>query len=162
MTVLSSQDRVASALAAAGIAFDIRTFPAGTRTAQDAAKAIGCSVAEIAKSIVLRAVTSDRAVVVVTSGSNRVDEAKVARQLGEPLAKADADFIRRKTGFAIGGVAPVGHLDTPAVLIDEDLTGFAHVWAAAGTSDSVFRLTPEALQSLTGAPFVDIKQEARP
>ncbi|QNM98034.1 YbaK/EbsC family protein [Chitinimonas koreensis] len=156
---LSSRQRVEAALAAAGIAIDVRTFPAGTRTAADAAAAIGCAVAEIAKSIVLRAPESDRVVVVVTSGSNRVDEARVAALLGEPVARADADFVRRKTGFAIGGVAPVGHLEPPAVLIDRDLLGYDQVWAAAGSGDSVFCLTPTELLALTGAPVADVKLE---
>jgi prolyl-tRNA editing enzyme YbaK/EbsC (Cys-tRNA(Pro) deacylase) len=160
--VTSSQDRVRAALATGGIAIDIRTFPAGTRTALDAASAIGCAVAEIAKSIVLRATGSDRVVVVVTSGANRVDERKVAALLGEHLAKADADFVRSKTGFAIGGVAPIGHLERPLVLIDQDLLQYDYVWAAAGTADSVFRLTPDQLCRLTGAPLADIKQEIHP
>ncbi|WP_269533853.1 YbaK/EbsC family protein [Chitinimonas sp. BJYL2] len=159
---LSSQQRVEAALAAAGIAIEMKVFPAGTRTAADAAAAIGCTVAEIAKSIVLQAKASDRVVLVVTSGSNRVDEARVTALLGEPVSRADADFVRRKTGFAIGGVAPVGHLESPAILIDRDLLQFEHVWAAGGTSDSVFRLTPAELQAVTGAPVCDIKQEQQP
>jgi prolyl-tRNA editing enzyme YbaK/EbsC (Cys-tRNA(Pro) deacylase) len=156
---LTSQQRVESALVAAGLPVDIRVFPAGTKTAADAAAAIPCAVAEIAKSIVLRAVSSNRVVVVVTSGSNRVDEAKVARRLGEAVARADANFVRSKTGFAIGGVAPIGHLEPPLMLIDTDLLQYDYVWAAAGTGDSVFCLTPAQLQRLTGAPVADIKQE---
>lgn len=156
---LSSQQRVAAALAAAGIDTEIREFPNGTRTAADAAAAIGCEVAEIAKSIVLRAVESDRLVVVVTSGSNRVDEKKVAATLGEHLSKADADFVRGRTGFAIGGVAPVGHIEPPLLLIDRDLLQYRHIWAAAGTPNSVFRLTPEQLTQLTAGRVADIKQE---
>lgn len=158
-SILTSQQRVEAALAAAGIAIEIKTFPAGTRTAADAAAAIGCSVAEIAKSIVLRAVESDRVVVVVTSGSNRVDERKVAGLLGQTVVRADADFVRGKTGFAIGGVAPVGHLEAPLVLMDRDLQQYEQVWAAGGTGDSVFRITPGELQTLTQAPLADIKQE---
>ncbi|MFC4157834.1 YbaK/EbsC family protein [Chitinimonas lacunae] len=156
---LTSQQRVAAALAAAGLDADIREFPSGTRTAADAAAAIGCQVAEIAKSIVLRAVESDRLVVVVTSGSNRVDEKKVAATLGEHLSKADAEFVRSRTGFAIGGVAPVGHIEPPLLLIDQDLLQYPHVWAAAGTPNSVFRLTPDQLVRLTGGRVADIKQE---
>jgi len=156
---LTSRQRVEAALEAADVAVDIRTFPAGTRTAADAAAAIGCQVAEIAKSIVLRATESDRVVVIVTSGSNRVDEAKVCQHLGEPVARADADFVRSKTGFAIGGVAPVGHIEAPLMLIDRDLLQFDHIWAAAGTGDSVFRLTPTQLQTLTAAAVADVKQE---
>lgn len=156
---LSSQQRVEAALAAAGIAIEIKTFPEGTRTAAEAAAAIGCSVAEIAKSIVLRAVESGRVVVVVVSGRNRVDMEKVADLLDQTVIRADADFVRRKTGFAIGGVAPVGHLEAPIVLLDSDLLHYRQVWTAAGTSNSVFRLTPAQLQMLTACPVVDIKQE---
>ncbi|GAB3246748.1 YbaK/EbsC family protein [Chitinimonas naiadis] len=161
-TAPDSQRRVEAALVAAGVAIEIKTFPAGTRTAADAAAAIGCSVAEIAKSIVLRAVESDRVVVVITSGSNRVDERKVAAVLGQHVARADADFVKRKTGFSIGGVAPVGHLEPPLVLMDQDLQQYPHVWAAGGTGDSVFRITPNDLHGLTQAPLADIKQEQAP
>jgi len=155
----SARGRVEAVLAAAGVDVDIRVFPAGTRTAADAAAAIGCQVAEIAKSIVLRAAKTGDVVVIVTSGSNRVDEGKVARHLGQPVARADADFVKARTGFTIGGVAPVGHLHTPLMLIDADLMQFDYIWAAAGTGDSVFRLTPAALRTLTSAPVADVKQE---
>ncbi|WP_374357085.1 YbaK/EbsC family protein [Chitinimonas sp.] len=158
-TPLSSQQRVLAVLAAAGIDAEVKVFPAGTRTAADAAAAIGCSVAEIAKSIVLRAVESSRVVVVVTSGANRVDESRVAALLGEHLAKADADFVRSQTGFAIGGVAPFGHLQAPVLFMDRDLLQYPYIWVAAGTSDSVCRLTPQALLAITGAPLADIKQQ---
>lgn len=159
MQTLSSQQRVEAVLAAAGISFDIRTFPDGTRTALEAATAIGCSVGEIAKSIVLRAVESGRVVVVVVSGRNRVDMEKVADLLDQSVIRADAEFVRRHTGFAIGGVAPVGHLEAPLLLLDRDLLHYRQVWAAAGTSDSVFRISPAQLQQLLACPVVDIKQE---
>jgi prolyl-tRNA editing enzyme YbaK/EbsC (Cys-tRNA(Pro) deacylase) len=144
-----SAERVRQALRERGLAADIRQFDAATRTAADAAAAIGCSVAQIAKSLVFRATPSDRPVLVVASGVNRVDEAAVAALLGEAIGKADAGFVRDKTGFAIGGVAPVAHREPPVVFIDRDLLGFAEIWAAAGTPNAVFRLTPAELVAMT-------------
>lgn len=134
--------------------FAVVEFDASTRTAADAAAAIGCTVAQIAKSLVFRA--GDRPVLVVASGTNRVDEKKVSALLGEAIARADADFVREKTGYAIGGVAPVGHAVPPAILLDADLRRYETIWAAAGTPNAVFRLTPADLERLTGGRFVDI------
>ena len=136
--------------AALGERFAVLEFEATTRTAADAAAAIGCTVAQIAKSLVFRAAGSNRPVLVVASGVNRVDEKKVAETVGEGIARADADFVREATGFAIGGVPPVGHKTPPTVLIDESLMTFAEIWAAAGTPNAVFRLTPPDLIALTG------------
>ncbi len=133
-----------------GPKFAVLEFDAGTRTAADAAAAIGCSVAEIAKSLLFRAKETGRPVLVVASGVNRVDEKKVAALIGEKIARADADLVRENTGFAIGGVPPVGHAKTPITLIDEDLMQFETIWAAAGTPNAVFRLTPRELVGLTG------------
>ena len=144
-----SVERVRQALRERGLAVEIRQFDAAKRTAADAAAAIGCSVAQIAKSLVFRATLSDRPVLVVASGVNRVDEAAVAVLLGEAIGKADAGFVRDKTGFAIGGVAPVAHREPPVVFIDRDLLGFPDIWAAAGTPNAVFRLTPAELIALT-------------
>lgn len=144
------------ALEEKGLPLVVRPFPAGTRTAEDAAAAIGCRVEQIAKSLVFRAATSDRPVLVVAAGSNRVDEKKIAALLGEKIKRADAAFVRDKTGFAIGGVAPVGHLVQPATYLDSDLQSHDEIWAAAGTPNTVFRLTPAQLQRLTGADFVSI------
>jgi prolyl-tRNA editing enzyme YbaK/EbsC (Cys-tRNA(Pro) deacylase) len=136
---------------------DIKEFSATTRTSAEAAAAIGCTVAQIAKSVVFRAVGLNRAVVVIASGVNRVDEQLVATALGDRIAKADATFVRDKTGFAIGGVAPVGHTEKPVMLIDEDLLQHAEIWAAAGTPNSVFRLTPHELVAMTGGRVIAIK-----
>ena len=149
--------RTSQLLRDAGVDALVVEFERPTRTSAEAAAAIGCSVAEIAKSIVFRGETSGQAVVVVACGDNRVSEAKVAAALGEPLARADADFVRAATGYAIGGVAPIGHAQPVRVLLDEDLKRFAAVWAAAGTPFSVFRVTPEALARLTGAAWADVK-----
>jgi prolyl-tRNA editing enzyme YbaK/EbsC (Cys-tRNA(Pro) deacylase) len=133
-----------------GNAFKVLEFDESTRSAADAAVAIGCTIGQIAKSIVFRATASNRPVLVVTSGSNRVDPSRVATLIGESIARADADFVREATGFAIGGVPPVGHALEPLTLIDADLGQYAEIWAAAGTPNSVFRLTPADLIRLTG------------
>jgi prolyl-tRNA editing enzyme YbaK/EbsC (Cys-tRNA(Pro) deacylase) len=146
--VVNSLSRVREALAAAGLQARVVEMPQTTRTAADAAKAIGCEVAQIAKSLVFRA--GDDAVLVIASGTNRVD----ASRLG--LTKADADFVREKTGFAIGGVPPIGHLTPIRTLIDEDLLRFDRIWAAAGTPNAVFELTPADLPRITGGAVVRI------
>ena len=142
--------------AALGGRFQVLEFDASTRTAADAAAAIGCEVAEIAKSLVFRAVDSGRAVLIIASGVDRVDEKKAAEAVGEPIARADADFVRESTGFAIGGVPPVGHKTQPIVLIEESLMQFDEIWAAAGTPNAVFRLTPSDLVELTGGRMVAV------
>jgi prolyl-tRNA editing enzyme YbaK/EbsC (Cys-tRNA(Pro) deacylase) len=153
----SSGERVRQALAALGHAAEVREFAATTRTSADAAAAIGCTVAQIAKSLVFRAVGSNRAVLVIASGVNRVDEKLLAEALGDRIAKADATFVRDKTGFAIGGVAPIGHSEKPLTFIDQDLLQFQEIWAAAGTPNSVFRLTPAELAAMTGGRVIAIK-----
>ena len=149
--------RVAQLVRDAGHDAAVVEFDQPTRTSAEAAAAVGCEVAQIAKSVVFRAKASGTAVVVVASGVNRVSEAKVAAILGESLGRADADFVREATGFAIGGVAPLGHATATRVLLDEDLQRFATIWAAAGTPFSVFPLSPDALQRLTGAHWHDVK-----
>jgi prolyl-tRNA editing enzyme YbaK/EbsC (Cys-tRNA(Pro) deacylase) len=145
--------------AALGDKHQVLEFEATTRTAADAAAAIGCTVAQIGKSLVFRGAASNRPVLVVASGVNRVDESKVAEAVGEGIARADADFVREATGFAIGGVPPVGHKETPIVLIDESLMSFGEIWAAAGTPNAVFRLTPADLVALTGGRVAAIARE---
>ena len=137
--------------AALGDRFAVLEFDTSTRTAADAAAAIGCEVAEIAKSLIFRGQTSGRAVMIIASGVDRVDEKKAAAAVGEPIARADADFVREATGFAIGGVPPIGHKTEPIVLIEEQLMRFAaEIWAAAGTPNAVFCLTPSDLVEMTG------------
>ena len=150
--------RTAQLLREAGVDGEVVEFEQPTRTSAEAATAIGCSVAEIAKSIVFRGKTSGQAVIVVASGDNRVSEAKVAAKVGESLARADADFVRAATGYAIGGVAPLGYIQPVKLLLDEDLRRFETVWAAGGTPFSVFPLRPEQLRSLTGAEWSDVRQ----
>jgi prolyl-tRNA editing enzyme YbaK/EbsC (Cys-tRNA(Pro) deacylase) len=143
-------------LAGFGRDFQVVEFDASTRTSADAAAAIGCAVAQIAKSLVFRAKPSGRPVLVVASGANRVDERKIEAALGEKLGRADADYVRDRTGFVIGGVPPVGHTVTPATFIDRDLLQFAEIWAAAGTPHAVFRLTPADLVEMTGGTVLEI------
>lgn len=144
-----SAQAVQDALAESGLDCEVVELPASTRTAREAADAIGCTVAQIAKSIVFRAAQSDRAVLVVASGVNRIDEQAVATAVGEAIGKADAEFVREKTGFAIGGVPPCGHTNPPIILVDQDLLDLEVLWAAAGTPNAVFRIEPEHLVALT-------------
>ena len=152
--------RTQNLLAEAGIDSRVVEFEQPTRTSAEAAAAIGCAVAEIAKSVVFRAKESGRAVVVVACGDNRVSESKVARLVGEKLGRADADFVRESTGYAIGGVSPLGHAKPVTLVLDADLQRFERIWAAAGTPFSVFPLTPPQLSALTGAAWADIRQES--
>jgi prolyl-tRNA editing enzyme YbaK/EbsC (Cys-tRNA(Pro) deacylase) len=154
----SSVERVRAALAASGHADSVQAFPEGTRSAAEAAAAVGCEVAQIAKSIVFRG--GERVVLVIASGANRVDMAKVAATTGLPVKRADGTWVRDRTGFAIGGVAPLGHLTPPVVLVDEDLFAFDQVWAAAGSPMHVFATTAEALLALSGGTRADVKETA--
>src|SRR5690349_4468335 len=138
-----------------GPQFQVLEFEASTRTSQDAAAAIGCTVAEIAKSLIFKS-ASGRPVLVIASGVNRVDEKKVRALLGEKIERADADFVRAATGYAIGGVPPVGHATPAVVLIDRDLQRFEAVWAAAGTPNAVFKVSPLDLVRLTQGQVVEI------
>lgn len=154
----SSVERVRAALLAAGHPDTIQAFPEGTRSAAEAAAAVGCDVAQIAKSIVFRG--EGRPVLVIASGANRVDMAKVAAATGLPVKRADGNWVRDATGFAIGGVAPLGHLAAPVVLVDAALTGFDRIWAAAGSPMHVFETTPEALLRISGGRLADIAEES--
>ena len=153
----ASADRVLQALRTLGHDVQVVEFAETTRTAAEAAAAIGCTVAQIAKSLIFKAMPSGRPVLVIASGANRVSETRVAAVLGEKLERADADFVRAKTGFAIGGVPPVGHREPPVTFIDEDLRQFDTIWAAAGTPFAVFRLTPADLVDLTGGTVIAIR-----
>lgn len=146
-----SLKRVQSALEAAGIAVDVREMGESTRTAIEAANAVGCEVDQIAKSIIFRGEDSGHVVLFLTAGGNQVDAAKATQIAGQPLGKADANLIRAETGFAIGGVAPVGHLTQIQAWMDPRLQDFTTVWAAAGTPRHVFAISPADLLRITGA-----------
>lgn len=149
-----SLSRVRAALEAAGLSTDIREV-AQARTAEEAAESVGCHIDQITKSIIFRAETTGDAVLFLTAGGNRVDAGKASVCAGEPLGKADASLIRAQTGFAIGGVAPIGHLTPIRAWLDPRLLDFDIVWAAAGTPRHLFPLDPQKLLPLTGAQVSD-------
>lgn len=147
--------RVAAALAERGHPHAPLWLEVSARTAQEAADALGVAVGQIAKSVIFRRKGDGGAVLVVASGDRRVDEKRVAAHTG-PLGRADADFVKVRTGFSIGGVAPLAHSQPALTLIDRELFRFDEIWAAAGHPNGVFRLTPHDLQRLTGAPVADV------
>jgi prolyl-tRNA editing enzyme YbaK/EbsC (Cys-tRNA(Pro) deacylase) len=149
--------RVTAVLAQRGHPHAPRWLAVAARTSQEAAQALGVAVGQIAKSVIFRRQHDSRAVLVVTSGDRRVDESKVAAITGA-LARADADFVKARTGFSIGGVAPLAHSAAPLTLIDRELFRFGEIWAAAGHPNGVFQLTPAELAALTGAPVHDVTQ----
>jgi prolyl-tRNA editing enzyme YbaK/EbsC (Cys-tRNA(Pro) deacylase) len=157
MAASPSIARVQEALRAAGLSNEVRELPDSTRSSAEAAAALGCSVAQIAKSVVFRS-GSGRPVLVVASGANRVDERKVEALLGDRLLRADADYVRERTGFAIGGVPPIAHATPPHVFLDEELFAFDRVYAAAGTPFAIFALTPAELEALTGGRRADLRK----
>jgi prolyl-tRNA editing enzyme YbaK/EbsC (Cys-tRNA(Pro) deacylase) len=150
--------RVTQALTTLGHPHAPVFLPSAARTSQQAADALGIAVGQIAKSVIFRRRADDSAVLVVTSGDRRVDEKKVAALVG-PVGRADADFVKSATGFSIGGVSPVAHSRPPVTLIDRDLFRFDEIWAAAGHPNGVFKLTPQQLEAMTGAPVVDVVVE---
>jgi prolyl-tRNA editing enzyme YbaK/EbsC (Cys-tRNA(Pro) deacylase) len=159
VTLPDTAQRVADLLRALGHDKPVVMLPATGKTSAEAAAGLGCSVAEIAKSIVFRRLADDAPVMVIASGANRVDEAKVAALVGA-LGKADAKFVKERIGYTIGGVCPIGHAGKTVMLIDRDLTAFDSVWAAAGHPHAVFNLTPRQLLAMTGAPLADIALKA--
>ncbi len=151
--------RVARALQDAAHAHAPGMLDGAARTAQEAADGLGVQLGQIAKSVIFKRKEDGVAVLVVTSGDRRVDEKKVSALVGK-IGRADADFVKAQTGFTIGGVSPVAHLNPPVTLLDQDLWRFDEVWAAAGHPHGVFRLQPEDLKRLTGAPVADVVQTA--
>ncbi|WP_299626804.1 YbaK/EbsC family protein [uncultured Tateyamaria sp.] len=149
-----SLKRVRAALNAAGIDTDIIETPLA-RTAADAATALGCEIDQIAKSIIFRGENSGKAILFITAGGNRVDADKATALAGEPLGKADATLIRAQTGFAIGGVSPVGHVNPITAFVDPRLMDFDVIWAAAGTPHHVFRSNPQEMLKISGAQLSD-------
>lgn len=150
-----SLKRVVRALADAGYDITPLEMPSETRTAQQAADTAGCHLDQIAKSIIFRGETTGTAILFVTAGSNQVDAAKASAIAGEPLGKADAALIRSQTGFAIGGVAPIGHLNPISAFWDPRLSDFTVVYAAAGTPRHIFPIDPMSLLTLSGAKIAD-------
>jgi len=147
--------RVVAALEAAGVETEVKEMAAETRTAEQAAAAAGCATDQIVKSIIFRGNESGEVLLFLTAGGNRVSDEKASSLAGEPLGKADAALIRERTGFAIGGVSPVGHLLPVRSFLDPRLMEFSQVWAAAGTPRHIFAIHPETLAQVTGAELAD-------
>lgn len=156
MLLSSSAQKVQDALSKLGMTLQVVELPASTRSAAEAALAVGCLLGQIVKSLVFRASESDRPILVETSGSNRVAENLIASLIGEPICKADVEFVRQRTGFVIGGVPPLGHSEQLVTFIDRDLQQYTEIWAAAGTPNAVFRLTPEDLVRMTGGQIIKV------
>ncbi len=156
MPLSSSAQKVQDALDAFGLHLQVVELPASTRTAVEAAQAIGCQVGQIVKSLIFKGVQTARPVLVIASGPNRVNEKRIADLLGEPLGRADADFVRQHTGFVIGGVPPVGLAEPIETFIDQDLLQYPQIWAAAGTPNAVFALTPQDLVRIVTGRVVSI------
>ena len=154
----TSAARVQQALTEGHFTFRVLELPASTRTSREAAAAVGCDVECIAKSIIFKSKTTGAPILVIASGINRVDEKKVSSLLGEPIGKADADFVRAQTGYVIGGVPPLGHVQPIKTFIDQDLMSHDKIWAAAGTPHALFEMKPADLPVMTGGEVVEIKQ----
>lgn len=153
-----SARKVADALEAGGLTAHVEELPGSTRSAKDAAAALHCEVAQIAKSLVFRELDTDGGVLIVASGADRVDEEKISRLLGGKIERPRGDWVRERTGFAIGGVPPLGHDEPIRTIIDCGLLGQEIIWAAAGTPRAVFETTPDALRRATGAEVADVTE----
>jgi prolyl-tRNA editing enzyme YbaK/EbsC (Cys-tRNA(Pro) deacylase) len=152
----SSAQKVQDILETLGFSCYVVELSDSTRTAREAAQAVGCRVEQIVKSLVFKGQRTNTPILVVASGTNRVNEQRLSQLAGEPVEKADADFVRQRTGFVVGGVPPVGHTERLETFIDEDLLQNEEIWAAAGTPHAVFRLTPAELKAMTGGRVVSI------
>ena len=152
----SSARKVQEALQALGMEPQIMELPDSTRTAVEAAEAVGCQLGQIVKSLVFKAKRTGRPILVIASGQNRVNERRIEAFIGEPLGKADADFVRLETGFVIGGVPPVGLSQKLLTFIDQDLLQYQEIWAAAGTPHAVFRLSSADLLKMAAGQVVAI------
>jgi prolyl-tRNA editing enzyme YbaK/EbsC (Cys-tRNA(Pro) deacylase) len=152
----ASARKVQAILQQRGFACQVVELPDSTRTAKEAAQAVGCQVEQIVKSLIFRGRQSQTPYLVLASGPNRVDEQRLSALANEPIEKADADFVRQRTGFAVGGVPPLGHTEPLVTFIDETLLRHERLWAAAGTPHAVFQLTPADLQAMTGGKVVTI------
>lgn len=150
----ASAAKVQAALHDLGLACQVRELPGSTRTAVEAAETIGCEVAQIVKSLVFQGKQSGDGYFVAVSGTNRVHEKRLGRLIGEPIRKADAEFTRQVTGYAIGGIPPVGHVQRLKAFVDEDLFQYEVLWAAAGTPFSVFSTTPDQLKAMCDGELV--------
>ena len=155
---LSSKARkVQDALKSHGLSCQVIEMQETTRSAMDAAQAVGCQVEQIVKSLIFKGKQTHRPILVLASGANRVNVKSLGKLVSEPIKMADADFVREKTGFVIGGVPPLGHLHPLETFIDEDLIKYEEVWAAAGTPNAMFKLSPKDLQRITNGQVISVK-----
>ena len=152
----NSARKVQEALQAGGFASEVVELADSTRTAKEAAQAVGCQVGQIVKSLIFKGKESGKPILVVASGSNRVNEKRLGELAGEKIEKADAQFVRQHTGYAVGGVPPIGHVEQIRTFIDQDLLGYEEIWAAAGTPFAVFQLSPADLKKMTSGEIVSI------
>jgi prolyl-tRNA editing enzyme YbaK/EbsC (Cys-tRNA(Pro) deacylase) len=157
MPLSPSAQKIQDQLKSLGFSYTVIEHAESTRTAQEAADRAGCALGQIVKSLIFKGKESGKPILVLTSGANRVDEKRISGYAGEPLGRADADFVRAVTGFAIGGVPPVGHLQNMETYIDEDFLQYPTIWAAAGTPNAIFELKTEDLQKMTGGRVVSVK-----
>jgi prolyl-tRNA editing enzyme YbaK/EbsC (Cys-tRNA(Pro) deacylase) len=156
-TIGPSALKVQEVLRILGFDCKVIEFQDSTRTSAEAAARVGCQIGQIVKSLIFRGQVSGKPVLVLTSGANRVDESHISRYAGESIGRADAEFVRTTTGFAIGGVPPVGHVQSLETYLDEDLLQYENIWAAAGTPNAVFELTPAALLNISGGKVIRVK-----
>lgn len=154
-----SAQKVQSALEKLGYSYQVIEFQETTRTSIEAAERVGCSLGQIVKSLIFKGNSSGKPVLVLTSGANRVDIPKITSLLGEKIDRAEPEFVRNWTGFAIGGIPPIGHTSSIITFMDEDLLQYDFVWAAAGTPNAVFRLTPDDLRTMSSAIVAHVKEK---
>jgi len=152
-----SAQKVQDALTNLGYSYVVLESEVHTRTAQQAADRVGCKLGQITKSLIFKGLTSGKPILVLTSGENRVDEAHISQLTGESITRADPEFVRNVTGFAIGGIPPIAHVQSMETYIDEDLLQYETIWAAAGTPNSLFELIPDTLKTMTGGRIVKVK-----
>ena len=157
MTLTPSAQKIQDLLTSLGYTYTVIEHAESTRTAQEAADRAGCALGQIVKSLIFKGKESGKPILVLTSGANRVDEKRISGYAGEPIGKADADFARTVTGFVIGGVPPIGHLQKMETYIDEDFLGYPTIWAAAGTPNAIFELKTADLPIMTGGKVVTVK-----
>ena len=153
----SSAQKIQDQLQSLGYDYTVIEHSESTRTAQEAADRAGCALGQIVKSLIFKGKDSGKPILVLTSGANRVDEKRISEYAGEPISRADADFVRSVTGFAIGGVPPVGHIQIMETYIDEDFLQYPTIWAAAGTPNAIFELKTDDLQKMTNGNVVRVK-----
>lgn len=153
----SSAQKIQDLLNSLGYHYTVIEHAESTRTAQEAADRAGCDLGQIVKSLIFRGKTTNKPILVLTSGANRVDEKLISQYAGESIGRADADFVRAVTGFAIGGIPPIGHLEKMETYLDEDFLQYPMIWAAAGTPNAIFELKTEDLQKMTNGKIVKVK-----